>query len=47
MIKLKVIPSDHPFKKTKWMFLMQSGLLEQSLNSWLNQKEKTGKEIKL
>ena len=27
-----------------WMFLMQSRLLEQSLNSWLIQKEKTRKE---
>ena len=43
-IKLRVSPSDHPFQRTKWMFLMQSGLLEQSLSSWLTRKGKTGKE---
>ena len=74
VIKVRVTPSDHPFKKIKWFWqiirfqnfpmensafivdmatktakeclqhwmplIMQSGLLEQSLNSWLTQKEK-------
>ena len=28
-----------------WTYLMKSGLLEQSLNSWLTQKEKTGEKM--